>query len=269
MWNCDTDIWNMKVTDAHGTRDIADTAAGVLDRSVAVIDAVQHGARTHAAVVKATGLPRTTAHRLLGALERHGLIEDVGRGYRLGPRLLQLAAASLQEPSLLAVAHPSLERLAATTGESAQLYTRTPEGRICVDAVESASELRTSVPVGTELPLTAGSAGKVLMAWTPEPARSELIARARRYTDATPLGERLRRELTTIRRRGWASSTGEREDGVGSVSAPVLGRDDEPIAVVSISGPTSRVSRAEATRIAPAVVAAAHEIERALGLAES
>jgi DNA-binding IclR family transcriptional regulator len=263
-------MWNMKVTDAHGTRDIADTAAGVLDRSMAVMDAVQHGASTHAAVVKATGLSRTTAHRLLGALEGHGLVEYVGgRGYRLGPRLLQLAAASLQEPSLRAVSRPALERLAEATGESAQLYVRTLEGRICIDAVESASELRTSVPVGTELPITAGSAGKVFMAWTPEPARSELVDRARPFTDATPLADRLQRQLAIVRRRGWASSAGEREAGVGSVSAPILGPGDEIAGVVSISGPTSRVSRVGAERFAPAVTAAAREIEAALGLART
>jgi DNA-binding IclR family transcriptional regulator len=263
-------MWNMKVADAHGTREIAETSVGVLDRSVAVIDAVQHGARSHASVVAATGLPRTTAHRLLGALERHGVIEHVGGwGYRLGPRLLQIAAASLQEPSLRAVAHPALERLAETTGESAQLYVRSLDGRVCVDAVESSSELRTSVPVGAELPVWVGSAGKVFMAWTEEPARGELVARARPLTAATPVDERLLRQLATARRVGWASSAGEREDGVGSVSAPVLGHHEELVAVVSISGPTSRVSRIGARRYAPAVTAAAREIEASLGVAPS
>lgn len=270
MWNCDTDIWNMKITDAHGTREIAETSVGVVDRSMAVIDAVQHGARTHSAVVAATGLPRTTAHRLLGSLEHHGLIEHVGGlGYRLGPRLLQIAAASLQEPSLRAVAHPALERLAETTGESAQLYVRSLQGRVCVDGVESSSELRTFVPVGAELPIWVGSAGKVFMAWTPEPTRSQLVGRARPLTASTPVDGRLHRQLATARRLGWASSAGEREDGVGSVSAPVLGHHDELVAVVSISGPTSRVSRIGARRYATAVTAAAREIEASLGVART
>lgn len=270
MWNCDTDIWNMKVTDAHGSRDIAETAVGVVDRCVAVVDAVQHGARSQAAVAAATGLPRTTAHRLLNSLEQHGLIEQIGGwGYRLGPRLLQIAGAAMQEPSLRAVAHPVLERLAEITGESAQLYVRSLEGRICVDGVQSSNELRTFVQIGAELPVWAGSAGKVFMAWTAEPARSELVARARAITPETPVGGRLRQQLATARRRGWASSAGERERGVGSLSVPVLGRHEELIAVVSISGPTSRVSRIGAKRYAPAVIAAANEIEAALGIARS
>ena len=259
---------DMKVADAHGAREIAVTDVGVIDRCVAVIDAVQHGARSHAEVVRATGLPRTTAHRLLTSLDRHGLIEQIGGwGYRLGPRLLQIAAASMQEPSLRAVAHPALERLAEITGESAQLYVRSLDGRVCVDGVQSSNELRTFVQIGVELPVWAGSAGKVFMAWTVEPARSNLVARARAITPATPLEGQLRQQLATARRRGWASSAGEREEGVGSVSAPVIGRHDELIAVVSISGPTSRVPRIGAKRHAPAVMAAAREIEAALGLA--
>ncbi len=257
---------NMTVPDRSRTRQVVDTDVGVIDRAVAVLDAVEHGARTHAAVVSATGLSRTTAHRLLKSLDAHGLLEYVGgRGYRLGPRLLKLASAAMQEPSLRDAGHPALERLAAATGESAQLYVTSLDGRVCVDAVESSSELRTFVPIGDELPLWAGSAGKVFLAsMLPEQADAH-IRRARQLTPATPTADRLRRQLATVRRQGWATSAGERQAGVGSVSAPVYGSRGETIAVVSISGPTSRIRRADAKRYAPAVVAAAGEIARALG----
>jgi DNA-binding IclR family transcriptional regulator len=266
MWNPDTVIRKMTLSDPPRTRHVVDTDVGVLDRVVAVLDAVEHGARTHAEVVRATGLSRTTAHRLLKSLDAHGLLESKeGREYRLGPRLLKLGAMSLQEPSLRDAAHPALERLAAATGESAQLYVTSIEGRLCVDAVESSSELRTFVPIGVELPLWAGSAGKVFLASMP-PERAEAhILRARALTSATPTGDRLRRQLAGIRRHGWAMSAGERQAGVGSVSAPVRGSRGATIAAVSISGPTSRLGRADAKRYAPAVVAAAAEIAAALG----
>lgn len=242
------------------------TDVGVLDRAIAVLDAVEHGARTHGSVVRATGLSRTTAHRLLKSLEAHGFLEHVGgRGYRLGPRLLKLAAASLQDPSLRDAAHPALERLAAATGESAQLFVTSLDGRVCIDAVESSSELRTFVPIGEELPLWAGSAGKVLLASMTSDQIDEVASLARPLTTATPTGDRLRRQLTTVRRKGWAWSSGERQAGVGSVSAPVRGPRGETIAAVSISGPTSRIRRVDAKRYAAAVVAAAREIEVALG----
>jgi DNA-binding IclR family transcriptional regulator len=71
--------------------------------------------------------------------------------------------------------------------------------------------------------------------------------------------------VATARRLGYATSAGERQPGVGSVSAPVLDPVDGLVAVVSVSGPESRLGRISARRYAPAVVAAAREIERALG----
>lgn len=248
------------------SKDTAGTGVGTLDRAIAVLDAVDRGARSHAHVVAATGLSRTTAHRLMRSLEAHGFIAfQGGYGYRLGSRLLQLAARSLQDISLRAVGHAALERLSAVTGESAQLYVAGTYGeRVCVDAVQSSSELRTIVPIGSTLPIAAGSAGKVFLAWFPETLREGIIQLGEAPTDATPTGDRLRRQLTTARRLGWASSAGERKEGVGSVSAPVLDPKGELVAVVSISGPTNRVGRIGARRYAPAVMNAAREIERVL-----
>jgi DNA-binding IclR family transcriptional regulator len=247
--------------------EVADSGVGVLDRCVAVIDAVEHGARTHADVVEATGLTRTTAHRMIKALEAHGMIAfQGGYGYRLGPRLLQIAAASLQDIQLRAVGHPALERLARVTGESAQLYVGSAGERLCIDSVQSSSELRTIVPVGALLPYTHGSAGKIFMAWMPPEERNRWVEMVTRRTDDTPTGERLLVQLKAARRRGWVSSAGERKEGVGSVSAAITDRYDELIAVVSISGPSTRVSRAAARRYAPAVMEAAREIERAMGV---
>jgi DNA-binding IclR family transcriptional regulator len=179
-----------------------------------------------------------------------------GVGYRLGPRLLQLGERARQEAPLRDLAHPVLERLADETGESAQLYVRMEDVRVCVDAVESRSELRTIVPIGAALPLSAGSAAKVFLAWDPHRVRQ--IRRA-------PEPERFARDVDQVRGRGWASSTGEREAGVGSVSAPVVGAGDTLVAVVSVSGPLVRMGRGGARRYAQVVMRAAREIESAIG----
>jgi DNA-binding IclR family transcriptional regulator len=240
------------------------SGVGALDRAAAVLDAVEAGARTFTDVVAATGLPRPTVHRLLRALVALGFLSrEDDRGYGPGPRLLRLAASALGQPRLRGLARPVLERLARETGESAQLYIRSGDRRICVDAVESRQELRTIVEVGASLPLTAGSAGKVFLAWAGDAER--LVGRAERLTPATPTGERLRRELRAIRRRGWAASSGERQPGVGSVSAPVLGPGGELVAAVSISGPEARMGRAAARRLAPLVQEAAREVAAGLG----
>ncbi|MGQ0668535.1 MAG: IclR family transcriptional regulator [Actinomycetota bacterium] len=242
----------------------------VLDRVVAILDAVEGGAHTFTELVHATGYTRATTHRLVKTLEDHELLVFLGGyGYRLGPRLLRLATVAMREFPLRDLARPALEWLAEVTGESAQLYIRSGDERVCIEAVESPNELRTIVPVGATFPLTAGSAGKVFMAWTDEADGERLMASAERLTPTTPTGERLGRQVDMARRRGWAASTGEREAGVGSVSAPVLGSYGELLAVVSVSGPESRMRRISAGRHAPAVVAAARDIERALGLGQS
>jgi DNA-binding IclR family transcriptional regulator len=242
------------------------TRVGVLDRCVAILAAVEKGAHPFTDIVEATGLTRSTTHRMLQALEDHGLLVHVDDlGYALGPRLLTLATTAMRELPLRELARPMLERLASTTGESAQLYVREGDHRICVDAAESDSELRTIVDVGTELPLTAGSAGKVFLAFDASARTTRLVADAIPLTPRTPVGARLERQLTTVRRVGWASSAGEREPGVGSVSAPIVEPYGSLVAVVSISGPEGRIGRVSAKRYAPAVVDAAKEIQRALG----
>jgi DNA-binding IclR family transcriptional regulator len=236
------------------------SGVGVLDRCVDVLGAVEDGARSFTDVVDATGLTRSTAHRLIQGLEDHGFLVHVGGfGYVLGPRLLALATSAMRDLPLRELAHPSLERLARSTGESAQLYVRDGDSRVCIDAAESDSELRTIVEIGSSLPLTKGSAGKVFLAWTAGPDRARLLE-----TVEDRLA--LERQLVTILRRGWAESVAERAPGVASVSAPILGPDGVLLAVVSVSGPAARLGRLRGKRYAPAAVEAAREIEAALGL---
>lgn len=224
------------------------TAVGVLDRSVAILDAVEFGARSFTGIAEATGLTKPTAHRLISALESHGLLMHVtGVGYTLGPRFLALASSAMHELPLQALIRPFLEELARTTGESAQLYVRDGERRICVDAVESDNELRTIVRVGASLPLDKGSAGKVLLAWGPVPPGG---------------GDSV---LIATRRRGWADSYGEREEGVASVSAPILGPHEQLLAAISVSGPEARLTARQAKRYGPALVETASRIEALVG----
>jgi DNA-binding IclR family transcriptional regulator len=255
----DTDIWDMSLAQGS-SHDAIDTGVGVLDRAMAVLEAVERGARSFAQIVEATGLTRSTAHRLVKALEGHGMLMSAGgRGYRLGPRLVWLAEAAVRDLPLRDVAHPALERLAAATAESAQLYVRDGDRRVCVDAVESANELRTIVTVGASLPLTRGSAGKVLLSGADD-RDLERIERAMEPFEATTL----RRRIAATRRRGWAASVSEREPGVASVSAAVLDGRGALLAAVSVSGPASRLGAGGGARYAPAVRAAAEEIRGAL-----
>ncbi|WP_461001756.1 IclR family transcriptional regulator [Streptomonospora sediminis] len=221
---------------------------------MSVLDALESGPASLAQLVRITGLARPTAHRLAVALERHRMVTRDSQGrFVLGPRLGELSI-STGEDRLLAVASPVLSQLRDLTGESAQLYRRQGDVRVCVAAAERTSGLRDTVPVGSELPMTAGSAAQVLLAWED--------------------GERIRRSLINakfsgnslvqVRRRRWAQSVGEREQGVASVSAPISGPGGRVIAAVSVSGPLERLTRTPGRLHAQAVISAAEKINEAL-----
>jgi DNA-binding IclR family transcriptional regulator len=227
------------------------SGVGVLDKALLVLDAVAGGATSLAALTERTGLSRATAHRLAVALEVHRLLARDGTGrWEIGPKAGELTGNGGDR--LLKGAGPVLTRLRDTTGESAQLYRRQGDRRLCVAVAERGSGLRDTVPIGSELPLTAGSAGQVLLAWSPE---DPLLARAA-FTDRT---------LADVRRRGWAHSVAERESGVASVSAPVRGSDGRVVAAVSVSGPLERLTRSPGRLHADAVLAAAAELSRLVG----
>ena len=164
------------------------SGVGVIDKAVALLGELEAGSRSLAELVASTGLSRATAHRLLTALETHGLIRrDEGR-FALGARTLTLGRAAERAWPLAEAAGPVLDRLRDRTGESAQLWIREGDRRVCVASRESAHGLRTIVTTGSTLPLGQGSGGRALVAES----------------------------------AGWVASVEEREAGVASVSAPVV-----------------------------------------------
>jgi DNA-binding IclR family transcriptional regulator len=230
------------------------SGVGVLDKAARVLSALEAGPATLTGLVGATGLARPTAHRLAVALEHHRLVaRDMQGRFVLGPRLGELASAA-GEDRLLAAAAPVLAQLRDMTGESAQLYRRQGDVRVCVAAAERLSGLRDTVPVGAALSMTGGSAAQILLAWE-EPDRLHRGLQGARFTATA---------LAGVRRRGWAQSVAEREPGVASVSAPVRGPSNRVVAAVSVSGPIERLTRAPGRLFAAAVVAAGDRLTDAL-----
>lgn len=195
-----------------------------------VLAAVEAEPRSLAELVVATGISRPTAHRLAVALEDHGMLrrDEDGR-FCLGLRLIGLGHAAAEAVPVWAAARPALAWLHEQTGESVQLYVRDGDARVCVESIESLKELRTIVPIGARLPLSVGSAGKVLAG----------------ETNGKP----------------WTQSVGEREEGVASVSAPIHDRAGRVVAAVSVSGPIQRTTKKPGDKYGTAVVAAARQIE--------
>jgi len=230
------------------------SGVGVVDKTAAILGALEHGPATLAQIVDATHLARPTVHRLLLALEHHHLVgRNEAGAFILGRRFLHLAA-SVGEDRLVAAAQPVLAALRDRTGESSQLYRLHGDHRICIASADRPVGLRDSIPVGTTMTMSAGSAAKVLLAWA-EPEVAHRILSTARFTAA---------DLATVREAGFAESSAEREPGVSSVSAPVWGPTGAVIAAVSISGPAERLTSHPADAHAAAVVDAARHLTNVL-----
>ncbi|WP_184726758.1 IclR family transcriptional regulator [Saccharopolyspora phatthalungensis] len=226
---------------------------GVLDKAVAVLQAVANEPCGLAELCSRTGLPRATAHRLAVGLEVHRLLRRGSDGrWRPGAALAELAGGATDP--LLEAAATVLPKLRDVTGESVQLYRRDGMQRLCIATAEPPSGLRDTVPVGTALPMTAGSGAKVLAAWSDPATQRAVLAEA-------VFGERT---LMEVRRRGWAQSVAERETGVASVSAPVRDAQGSVVAAISVSGPIDRMGRRPGARWAADLLAAADALQNRL-----
>ncbi len=212
------------------------SGVGVVDKSVAVLAALSQAPCSLAELVAATGISRPTAHRLALALEHHRVVDrDEDGRFIIGSRVSSWAAGiDLWRTQ----AQDGVLRLRDLTGESAQVYRRSGDHRVCLAAAEPPSGLRDTVPIGAVLSMKAGSAAQVLAAWLPAPDRTALLPGAA-YTAAA---------LAEVRRRGWAHSLGEREPGVASLSAPIRDSSGAVIAAVSISGPIERLAHPTAAQ---------------------
>jgi DNA-binding IclR family transcriptional regulator len=209
------------------------SGVGVLDKAVHVLRSVAAEPRSLAELQQSTDLPRATAHRLAVALEQHGLLrrDDEGR-FDLGPELATLGRVAWARYPLAATALPILEQLRDASGESVQLFVREGDRRRCVLSLPSPHALRWIVPEGALFPIDAGSAGRVL---------------SRQMGD----GE-------------WIESVEEREAGVASVSAAVVGAGGATLAAISVSGPIDRMTRHPGSRFGAMVVEAAVNVSTRL-----
>jgi IclR family transcriptional regulator, acetate operon repressor len=192
-----------------------------------------------------TGLTVSTAHRLARALCDAGLLVHDPRTerYQLGPALVVLgrkADAQLGYGRAL----PTLEELAAATGESVNLGIRAGGDVLVVLDVASTQPLRFHQEPGSRVPLHTSAMGKCLLAFTPHPAREvEELPPLAPATDRTITAEAdLLAELERTRERRWALNDEERNPGVRAIAAPVLDGEGRAVAAVAVQGPALRMA---------------------------
>jgi DNA-binding IclR family transcriptional regulator len=218
----------------------------VLEKTSDLIDCLGRAGEpvTLGYVRSALGMPKSSTHRLLSELASLGIVRrtDDGR-YSLGPRLLYWGEAAADSFDMREIAEQPMRRLRDALGESVHLYIREHDTRICIAAVEARHELRPFIQLGRPLPLRAGAAGKLLLAFADRDVQELELRRARAEASAMPNtpGVRLAQQLKTIERDRWATSVGEREEGVSAIATAVVDSRDRVVAALSVSAPTTRL----------------------------
>jgi len=232
------------------------------DRVVAVLDLLgaDHEGLGVREVARRLDVHPSTASRLLATLSAAGLIErgGVGARYRLGARIVGLAAAAVDRLPVVSQARPELEHLSAVTAETVNLAIRDGLHVVYVDQVTPAQTVVMASWVGRRSPVHASSSGKVLLAFGDESAREALVGRRlQRLTERTVTDPaRLTEVLRQVRRQGYAASTGELEDGLVTIAAPVL-VEGVAVAAISVSGPAYRLPGRDVPHLARQVIDAA------------
>ena len=201
-----------------------------LERAASILDAVGRSAVSASQLSRQTGLSVSTTHRLALQMVTYGFLRRTENGaFRLGDRFVRSA---LENAGM-----PVLQGLRDRTGETAQLWVRRGDERVCLLSADSRHELRAILPVGARLPLPQGSSGRLLAA--DDEALAELDA------------------------QGWIESSGLRTPGLGSVSAPVQ-TDEGIIAAVCLAMPLARVRETPGKDHGASVIEAAQAIGQSL-----
>ncbi|RJL32758.1 IclR family transcriptional regulator [Bailinhaonella thermotolerans] len=223
-------------------------------------------------VADALGVARSTAYRYLQSLVSSGFVEEQQpAGYRLGPRVFELARLARKGVGLSEAARPVMRDLADAVGEAVLLTRRTGTSVVCLEREEAAHPIRLSYERGHVVPVNAGSAGLVLLAWAPGKEVDRIVeAGLPRLTGATLTDvTTLRARLAAIREEGVAVSRGELDPDVMGVAAPIRDGGGNVVAAVSIAALSHRVPDSRVPGIARAVVSAAGEITSRLTLMTS
>lgn len=216
-------------------------------------------------LARAARLNKTTAYRLLTALEAEGMVAQstLSEAWRLGGEAIAMGALALRSNDLLTAARPELEALVRETGETASLEVLAGAEVVILDGVEGPSLVGASSEVGTRWPAHATSTGKVLLAERGPHGRGHRLARLTPRTITDPA--RLQRELARVRERGWASAVGELELGYVAVGAPVRDHVGVAVAAISVGGPAARLTQDRIPELARLVVRTAQRVSRRLG----
>jgi len=244
----------------------------VLDRAARILDCfrLERPELRLTEITAVTGLHKSTVYRLLEVMRRHHFVQfdEMTGSYRVGIRLFELGAIAMAGCGFEKYARPTLEELAATTGETAHLCVLHESEIVHIAKVESSFPLRIATPVGRCHPAYCTSVGKAILAYLP----AEALAAYLGTTELKPLTPKtitspalLKAQLRRVAGQGYALDDEEVHEGVRGVAAPVRDYNGEVVAAITITGPVSRITRSKLPELAEHVIKAADNISSRLG----
>jgi DNA-binding IclR family transcriptional regulator len=221
-------------------------------------------------IAEQTRLNKSTAHRFLSHLEMEGYLFREATGvYMLGPKIMRMGSGMSFQTTLCTICRPVLESVWKLTGETVNLAVLDGTDVLYLDVIESLHTFRLATEIGMRRPVHCTSLGKaVLAALEGQPVLDEIF-KALKFIPATPKAianlPRLKKDLITIRVRGYALDDEEAVSGARCIGAAILDGDGKVIGGISMSGPVARVTKSHLPEFSAAICAAAAEISRKLG----
>jgi len=181
-------------------------------------------------------ISKSTVHGITVALEEQGALkrDSITKRYVIGLTLIELGKMANAKIDLIKIARPHMEELMEQCQETVFLGLRNENKIIIVDSVESKKDFKITSPIGTSMPLLAGSAGKVFLAqMKPEEAKNLLFSNTlTQFTSRTLTSpEAYFNRLEQIRKNGYATDEEEYISGVCAIAAPITGYGNYPAAL--------------------------------------
>ncbi|MDR3305717.1 MAG: IclR family transcriptional regulator [Clostridiales Family XIII bacterium] len=232
--------------------------------SILTLFDVEHPVWSLRDITRHTGLSKTTAYRMLRTLEWKGFValNPETELYSIGSAAIPVAYLTLSYIGFSRLAQPILEKLAAATGETAELAVEGKGGVVVVGHVTTSNPFKPNLPIGRVLRNLSNSGVKVLAAYWPKEDRERMLRESHAALTPHTITDPalLRAELAKAAETGVAFDREEQDLGVCAVSAPVFGADHKMKAVVTVVAPAERFGPENSKRNAEAVKAAAAEL---------
>ena len=242
-----------------------------LDRGMQILGALAEGdGISLSELSERAGQSSATTYRVLSTLQTRDIVqfEEHTQLWFIGAGAFRIGSVFLNRTNILQCSRPVMQNLMRLIGETANLGIERDDWVLFVSQVESSQTIRAFFPPGTRNPMHASGIGKTLLANFPEERVRKIIKEQglERFTDSTITDpDHLFTELTTIRRKGYAVDDEERTKGMRCIAAPIFDAYGDPIAGLSVSGPTFRIPKNATSRIGEIVAEAALEVTKKLG----